>query len=335
MKRRFVGHTVFPKVTVENPAKTHNNDKDKPSHRVIAKTVKVLSLLITLGIVSLALGNVLRSLFLQRQQQHIKRPTQLDANVTISNEFVSTFRDVMHRPVFGFEDPVPLVLHNGKLLCRSVHKQQIQNMRVLSFLDMVSRGLERDYYQSTLPLYDDAGVPILLMNGDGMGCNVATRTDAMSFPRLSWSVPAPKHGDDWCHSIGMVSYETWNAFHKRHTKHFTWDDTFANDEIRYPWNSKINKVVWRGTTTHEQTQFGNSDFADIPRAKLVAASMDNPDVIDAGFTKIIQKFEREKDEIEKHTRMGEFIPFVQQMKYKGEFFFRSDIMLHIVFYIIG
>ena len=337
MKRRFVGHTVFPKVVVENPAKVvlnyYNHDKeDKPSsHRAMVKTFKVVSFLIALGIVSLALGNVLHSLFYhqRRNQQHnIKQSMQLktknNATTTIiSNEFVSTFRNVMHRPILGFEDPVPLILYNGQLQCRSIHKQQIQNMRIRSFLDMVSRGLERNYYQSTLLPEndnDDVGVPILLMNGDGMGCNVATHTDAMPFPRLSWSIPAPKHvGDAWCHSIGMVSYETWNAFHKRHIKHYTWDDTFANDEVRYPWKEKINKVVWRGTTTHEQTQFGDSDFTDIPRAKLVRAGMENPNVIDAGFTKIIQKFEEEKNAIEKQTRMGEFIPFVQQMKYKGEF----------------
>ena len=318
MKRRFVGHTTFTKVIIDNP-KIHEH-KQK-SHRVA--TVHAFGLLLALAAISLAVGRVL-NLFgraITVPDIEVDRTTQplQTKNVTITNEFVSTFQDVMLRPVFDMENSVPLILHRGQLLCRASHKQQIMNMRVLSFLQMVSRGLELNYYHSALSL-EDVGVPILLMNGDGMGCNVATHMDKFSFPRLSWSIPAHKHGDDWCNSIGMVSYETWNAFHKTHDKHHTWDTTFANDEKRYPWDKKINKVVWRGTSTHEQTQYGDAEFVDIPRAKLVQASIDHPDVIDAGFTAIIQKFEKDRDDLSKQTRMGDYIPFVKQMKYKGEFF---------------
>ena len=318
MKRRFVGHTTFTKVIIDNP-KIHEH-KQK-SHRVA--TVHAFGLLLALAAISLAVGRVL-NLFgraITVPDTEVDRTTQplQTKNVTITNEFVSTFQDVMLRPVFDMENSVPLILHRGQLLCRASHKQQIMNMRVLSFLQMVSRGLELNYYHSALSL-EDVGVPILLMNGDGMGCNVATHMDKFSFPRLSWSIPAHKHGDDWCNSIGMVSYETWNAFHKTHDKHHTWDTTFANDEKRYPWDKKINKVVWRGTSTHEQTQYGDAEFVDIPRAKLVQASIDHPDVIDAGFTAIIQKFEKDRDDLSKQTRMGDYIPFVKQMKYKGEFF---------------
>ena len=314
MKRRFVGHTSFTKVVVE--PKIHDQ-KHKPHRSALVQ----VGMLLSLAIVAISVGNRFRSfsstLSLSPAVQHQTTVLQSSVkNITITNEFVSTFQEVMLRPVFDMENAVPLILHNGKLLCREAHKHQILNMRVLSFLEMASRGLELNYYQATLPL-SDVGLPILLMNGDGMGCNVATHTDNMPFPRLSWAIPAPKHGDDWCHSVGMVSYETWNAFHKTHDKHFTWDDTFANDEKRYPWDKKIHKVVWRGTTTHEQTQFGDAEFSDIPRAKLVQASIDNPDIIDAGFTAIIQKFEKDKDELTKQTRMADYIKFVDQMKYKG------------------
>jgi hypothetical protein len=53
----------------------------------------------------------------------------------------------------------------------------------------------------------------------------------------------------------------------------------------------------------------------------VQASMDHPDVIDAGFTAIIQKFEKEKEELAKKTIVADFIPLVEQMKYKGMFLF--------------
>jgi hypothetical protein len=317
MKRRYVGHTTCAKVTIENP-KIHNQ---KLKYR--RTTTVQVGLLVALAIISLTASKIFRpvdsglNLPTVEQWQRLHDAQQSSTqNLTISNAFVSTFRDVMLRPVFDMENAVPLILHNGQLLCRAAHKHQIMNMRVLSTLQMISRGLDLNYYHSTLPL-QDVGLPILLMNGDGMGCNVATHTDIMLFPRLSWAVPAPKHGDDWCHGIGMVSYETWNAFHKTHDKHFTWDATFANDEKRYPWETKIPKVVWRGTTTHEQTQFGDAEFLDIPRAKLVKASIDNPEIIDAGFTAIIQKFEKDKEELAKQTRVADFIKTVDQMKYKG------------------
>lgn len=315
MKRRVLEHTSAITQVVIDP-KIHQ--KHKP-HR--AGSVQV-GLLIALVIVSLTVGNAFRSfrreLHHSAEGRHETLRQSSVKNVTITNEFVSTFQEVMLRPVFDMENAVPLILHRGKLLCRANHKHQIMNMRVLSFLEMVSRGIELNYYQSTLPL-DNVGLPILLLNGDGMGCNIATHTDNMPFPRLSWAIPAPKHlqDEDWCNSVGMVSYETWNAFHKRHDKHFTWDDTFANDEKRFPWDKKIPKVVWRGTTTHEQTQYRDAEFSDIPRAKLVQASIENPEIIDAGFTAIIQKFEKDKEKLAKQTRVADYIKFVDQMKYKG------------------
>ena len=317
MKRRFVAHTSFTKVMIDNP--TIRDNEHKPNK---VAPLQALGLLVTLVLISFTIKNDWSSFggdlsLSTTRSQHPQYPPQtLLKNITFTNEFVSSLRDVLLHPTFDMESAVPLILHNNQLLCRSIHKQQIRNMRVSSFLEMVSRGLSLNYHQSTLPI-QDVGIPILLMNGDDMGCHVATRTDHLPFPRLSWSIPASKHGEDWCHSIGMVSYETWNAFSKRHDKHFTWDETFSNDEKRYPWKDKINKVVWRGSSTYELSRFADADFIDIPRAKLVKAGMENPDVIDAGFTAIIQKFEKEKDDLLKLTKMGEYIPFVQQMKYKG------------------
>ena len=58
------------------------------------------------------------------------------------------------------------------------------------------------------------------------------------------------------------------------------------------------------------------DYIFLSHALVGEVGMENPDVIDAGFT-IIQKFEKDKEELEKRTRMGDYIPFVKQMKYKG------------------
>jgi hypothetical protein len=313
VKRRFVSSTTYTKVTVENP-KIHAHR----SHKLGRMTkVHAAGLVVVLAAIYVIMSKFSSSLY---TSSHILKHTRPEKNVNLTNEFVSTFAKIIRedRPTFNTENAVPLILKNGKILCSSTHKRQIQQMRVLAFLEMVSRGLELDYYHSTS--YANDGLPILLMNGDGMGCNITSHTDSLPFPRLSWSIPSPKHDEEssWCHSVGMVSYETWNAFHKRHDKHHTWDDTFANDEYRHPWESKIPKAIWRGTSTHEQTRTKDWEFEDIPRAVLVKAGMENPDVIDAGFTAIIQKFEKDKEELEKRTRMGDYIPFVDQMKYKGE-----------------
>lgn len=257
-------------------------------------------------------------------QQMPSSPKQAVLN-NITNEFVSTFANIITQPTVGtHEASIPLILRNGQLLCRSYHKRQIHQMRSLAFIEMVSRGLELGYSSSSAS--NDYGLPIILMNGDGMGCNITSHEDLFSFPRLSWCVPSPKHFKNestttsvWCNAVGMVSYETWGWFHETYDKHHKWDDTFTENEYRYPWTKKLAKAVWRGSSTHEQSRTRNWEFDDIPRARLVKTGIENPDVIDAGFTAIVQRFEKNREELEKKTRVVEHLPFEELMKYKGEF----------------
>ena len=261
-------------------------------------------------------------------------PKQAGLN-NITNEFVSTFAKTITQPIVRIHKAsilIPLILRNGQLLCRSPHKRQIHQMRALAFIEMVSRGLDNiNTPSSSSSASNDYGLPIILMNGDVMGCNITSHEDLFSFPRLSWSIPSPKHTNNndeddestttsiWCNSVGMVSYETWGWFHTTHNKHHKWDDTFTEHEYRYPWTKKLAKAVWRGTSTHEQSRTENWEFDDIPRARLVKSGIENPDVIDAGFTAIIQKFEKNKESLEKRTRMVDHLPFEELMKYKGEY----------------
>ena len=46
-------------------------------------------------------------------------------------------------------------------------------------------------------------------------------------------------------------------------------------------------------------------------------SIENPELIDAGFTEIIQKFEKQKEELTPQTIVTDRIPFDDQMRYKG------------------
>lgn len=277
-------------------------------------------------------------------QQMPSSPKQAGLN-NITNEFVSTFAKIITQPTVGTHvssEMIPLILRNGQLLCRSYHKRQIRQMRALGFIEMVSRGLELGYYSnpinsnttpsssSSSSASNDYGLPIILMNGDGSGCNIVSHEDLFSFPRLSWCIPSPKHfkNDEstttsmWCNAVGMVSYETWGWFYrtgwfqKTYDKHHKWDDTFTKNEYRYPWTKKLAKAVWRGSSTHAP-KYAHG-FDDIPRARLVKLGIENPDVIDAGFTAIIQRFEKNREELEKKTRMVEHLPFEELMKYKGE-----------------
>ena len=53
------------------------------------------------------------------------------------------------------------------------------------------------------------------------------------------------------------------------------------------WNSKIEKGFWRGSTTGGK-YYSINNYFNYPRTKLVKLSVENPDVIDAKFTQIIQ-----------------------------------------------
>jgi hypothetical protein len=55
---------------------------------------------------------------------------------------------------------------------------------------------------------------------------------------------------------------------------------------RYGWSEKLQIAFWRGVTTGGR--FDGPDFREIPRARLVLASLERPDVIDARFTALKQ-----------------------------------------------
>ena len=40
----------------------------------------------------------------------------------------------------------------------------------------------------------DDGLPILVLEDDGNGCNIHFHRDDHEFPRLAWSMLSPKHG---------------------------------------------------------------------------------------------------------------------------------------------
>jgi hypothetical protein len=112
----------------------------------------------------------------------------------------------------------------------------------------------------------------------------------------------------------MVGYESISMLKDTCGSWFfkcTWDQTFEKHESKYPWHSKIDRAVWRGSTTG----WPHLPFDDLPRAKLVKKSMDRPDIFDAGFTSFVQGWEWRK--LTNQTIAANVIPFEDLMKYRA------------------
>ena len=57
---------------------------------------------------------------------------------------------------------------------------------------------------------------------------------------------------------------------------------------KHPWNSKINKIFWRGATTGEANIYNINNFDKLPCLSLVMESRLYPELIDAKFTTYAQ-----------------------------------------------
>jgi len=154
------------------------------------------------------------------------------------------------------------------------------------------------------------------MDADGNGCNIHHHRDDYGYPRLAWSeLHNAKHGE-YCSAISMPSYETWRYHHSTHKVSSDWESTFTKNEYNYPWNAKINKAIWRGSTTYEGSQYGNAELKDTPRGKLVQIAS-STSLIDAGFTKINQRFSNQKNELKDQFNIAKRLHPSDMMKYKG------------------
>lgn len=215
---------------------------------------------------------------------------------------------------------VPLVLENGRLLCRKKHRYQLSAFRTRYVAQMIRRGLELQKNKNKKQDGTYNSLPIIVMDVDGNGCNIAAHRDDFPFPRLTWSTPSQKHGDEsWCNVIGMPSYETWKYYHRTHSTYLDWEATFVQNEVQYPWSRKLDKAIWRGSTTYEVSQYGDAtSLQDIPRGQLVQLSREHPELIDAGFHKINQKFEKRKQELKGETNVVRRMVGSDMMRYKGK-----------------
>ncbi|KAL7534831.1 hypothetical protein ACHAWF_004963 [Thalassiosira exigua] len=256
-----------------------------------------------------------------------------------ANEFLRAFERTVGSPDLSRLDAAfpgsvayALVARGDRILCRRSHRDAIAAARLRDYVEMLREGLRSvgggdDVARSAggLPL------PVLLLDGDNPGCFARDRKEYLSFPRLTWSIPSPLLGRGWCQAVGMPGYEGWSIGKQQSARRnswfvdHTWGPIFRKHERKYPWKSKIDRAVWRGTTTGGVEELRHiphgeeeaSAFDDIPRARFVRKSLERPDLIDAGFTAFVQRWAPREEEIKPRTRLVDSMMFEDQMKYRA------------------
>ena len=264
-------------------------------------------------------------------------PSSSSKAVLLQNDFIADFTHALHvlvpsviEPHLNTERPpdggflvfTPFILWDGMLLCH--RKFKIRFDRQSTFIDMIRATLgscgddlphctsKRRWWKrrTTWPRL----LPLMFLHTDQNGCNVSERSDAFAYPRFSWSQPATKYGDDWCNTISVSEPSNWNKF--RDMDQSSWDVKLASNSENYPWSSKINKAVWRGSTTYHPSLWG-VELNDTPRGKLVQMSMTHPELIDAAFVNLAQYYKGKEGELRNLTIIAQKIPFDEQMTYKA------------------
>ena len=303
---------------------------------------KIALLFILSTLVLISLQSIFVSLFTPHQQQTTENSaaTRYGPPTNTTNPFISKFENVLLSNNLDNDIFVPLIFNNNQILCRKQHLKQLSHYRTRFFTQMVRTQLHR-YLKKKKQLakddlhriqnnnaYDDVdkdgiGLPILQIDADDCGCNVHYHRDDYGYPRLAWSTFSPKHGA--CSAISIPSYETWKYYHRTHKLSSDWERTFVQNDKYYPWSTKINKAVWRGSTTYEGSQYSQSELKDTPRGRLVLTSMEHPEFVDAGFHKINQKFKIQKKELKDQFTVSKRMNLKDMMKYKG------NIIVHYIF----
>ena len=231
-----------------------------------------------------------------------------------------------------FDEPSPLYLvSDGKLYGRSGQHDQIKRQffhaiylgRIRQYEQLISASLEvarkafvhnkipSDQQQQTLDLRLHQLIhepfPFYFIWGDFRECQGKT------FPFFTFPTFAQPFPGEECLPLGIPTYDHWRKYkHIRDDAANYWYNIFINQEEKYPWNTKINKAVWRGSTTGDA-----SNWRDLPRSKLVQYSLDYPSILDAAFVEVVQRDKTEKKEIAASGFVQSAIPFEDFQKYKA------------------
>ncbi len=224
-----------------------------------------------------------RSINSRRQEESIVNTPVDDVQTLTSGNFVSKFEQVITSDVDSNQTSkfAAIVLKQGKIYCRASQREHLSRGR--HFVQMLQQGLLDGQQQEHSLKYD---LPILMKHDDSSGCHPETRTDVYQYPRLTWAVPVNNTSNQWCNVVGAPSYKTWRNLKRGGT----WKTTFRRNEKLYPWSKKINKAVWRGSTTSNKGMHGHLELLETPRGMLVNKGINNS-LLDVGFHKMVGKYE--------------------------------------------
>eukprot|EP00970_Alexandrium_tamarense_P011879 scaffold2596_cov194-Alexandrium_tamarense.AAC.4 len=286
-------------------------------------------------------------------KQYAHRVDQLNNKTNFIDRFQDIFLSNQHlapNNATKFKPPrasfAALLIKDDKVYCRKSQMNSLSRGRY--FVQMLRHGMQqhkhllrtdtathgstnverrlRDDSISQHQLYHTISdtnnlLPVLLKHDDSNGCYPSTQTDKYEFPKLTWSIPFNNVVEStWCSAIGIPSYKSWRDLQRNKEKSDddVWDSAFSQNRIRYPWESKLNKAVWRGSTTFNKGIYGEVEFHELPRARLVAKGKERSSLIDAAFHKFVGKYEMDKKRLANETVVKDGIPLKDMMKYKGE-----------------
>jgi len=275
-------------------------------------------------------------------------------NSNITNDFIRQFKDTLYnnnnnnatKDTSSNNNFAALILKDNKVYCR---QSQIQTFsRARYFVQMLQEGLDRKQQHGGDDVDSGILLPILIKHDDSNGCYPNIFHDKYDYPRLTWSIPADTstsssnvsskdNRNSWCQAIGMPSYKMWKDISKKKGNQIS-------KHNKYSWDSKINKAIWRGSTTANRAMYGHLPLNEIPRSKLVQLSLltdedgDNDggrSLIDAGYHKVVGKYHlndkgsgrrNSKDDGQANgsgssidgRKLKEAIPLEEMSKYKGK-----------------
>jgi len=231
-------------------------------------------------------------------------------------------------PMISLTKKTPLyMVHNGLLYGYRQHQETLKvdkgpyQGRVLKYehlmltaLALVRRSANNNNTSSGL-LFDPRltsvatdPFPFFMVVGDFDSC------EEKRWPIFTFATFAKENVgiEETCIPLAIPTYTRWNQ--RKKTKY--WDAIFQWQEKLYPWKTKLNMAVWRGAATGYVYQYPY--WRDLPRARLVQYSFDNPSLIDAGINESMsQRNETELEEMKSSGFMKERIEMRNFQKYKA------------------
>lgn len=94
----------------------------------------------------------------------------------------------------------------------------------------------------------------------------------------------------------------------------SWLSKVEKGRKKYPWNEKVDKVFWRGSTTGGCATL--STFNELPRSKLVHLSLQFPELVDAKFNHLVQMDNQTLQTLLQLGYHGDTVSVTDHLKYK-------------------